>query len=116
MAGFFDRFRGPGPERAELDRAGYEEVLGLIRADQKIAAVKRVRELTGMGLVEAKDRADAIDEGRWAPTRAPDRSLADRVRELLARDSAADAVRMVAEETGMTQDEAARFVGTLDRP
>ncbi|WP_049577242.1 ribosomal protein L7/L12 [Nocardiopsis sp. SBT366] len=118
MAGFFDRFRKPEPEpvSAELDQAGYEEVLDLIRADRKVPAVKRIRELTGMGLVQAKDLADAIEEGRWAPFPAPGQSLADRVRALLSQDRVADAVRMVAQETGMTEDEASRFIDGLDQP
>jgi large subunit ribosomal protein L7/L12 len=112
MAGFFDLFRDPEP--TELDRAGYEEVLGLIRADRRIQGVKVIRERTGMGLVEAKERADAIDEGRWAPV-PTSLSLADRVRELLDQGRSADAVHMVTEETGMTEDEASRFVGSVDR-
>ena len=115
MAGFFDRFRNsePEPVRAELTREGYEEVLDLLRADNKILAIKRIRELTGMGLLEAKNLSEAIEAGRWAP--APDGSLADRVRELVAEDRVADAVRMVAQETGMTEDEASRFIGSLDQ-
>lgn len=113
MAGFFDRFFASEPARAELDQAGYEEVLSLIRADRKIQGIKVVRERTGLGLAEAKNLADAIDEGRWAP--APTGSLADRVRELLDQDRVADAVLVVSQETGMTEDEASRFIGSLDR-
>lgn len=113
MAGFFDRFRAPEPVSAELDQSGYEEALALIRANRKIQAIKGIRERTGLGLAEAKNLADAIEEGRWAP--APTGSLADRVRELLAQDRVADAVVLAARETGMTQDEASRFIGSLDR-
>lgn len=118
MAGFFDRFRVPDPTpfRRELDRQGYEEVLGHIREDRRIHAIKVVREHTGMGLVEAKNLAEAIEAGRWSPaTPADGQSLADRTRELLARDRVADAVLMVAKETGMTEDESSRFIGSLDR-
>ncbi len=113
MAGFFDRFRPPEPVSAELDQSGYEEVLGLIRANRMIQGIKVIRERTGLGLAEAKNLADAIDAGRWSP--APTGSLADRTRELLAEDRVADAVRMVADETGMTEDEASRFIGSLDQ-
>lgn len=118
MAGFFDRFRAPAPTpfRRELDRAGYEEVLDHIRQDRRIHAIKVVREHTGMGLVEAKNLAEAIEAGRWSPAGpANGQSLADRTRELLALDRVAEAVLMVAKETGMTQDEASRFIGALDR-
>lgn len=123
MAGFFDRLRTPEPTRAELDQYGgqldqseYQVVLDLVLSGRKINAIKNVREYTGLGLAEAKFLVDAIDEGRWAPTAtAGDHSLADRVRELLAQDRVADAVVTVARETGMTQDEASRFIGSLDR-
>lgn len=116
MAGFLSRLFGPdpGPVRAELDRAGYEEVLGLLRSGHKIHAIKRIRELTGLGLAEAKNLSEAIEAGRWAPAPAPGRSLADRVRELLSQDRVADSVALVAKETGMTEDEASRFIGSLD--
>lgn len=116
MSGFFDRFRVPEPTRRELDRPGYEEVLGHIRGGRKIHAIKVVRERTGMGLAEAKNLAEAIAAGGWSPAGPADgQSLADRTRELLARDRVADAVLMVAKETGMTEDEASRFIGSLDR-
>lgn len=118
MAGFFDRFRAPDPTpfRRELDRAGYEEVLGHIRKGHTIHAIKVVREHTGMGLVEAKNLAEAIEAGRWSPAGTADgQSLADRTRELLALDRVADAVLLVAKETGMSEDEASRFIGALDR-
>lgn len=113
MTGFFDRFRAPEPVSADLDQSGYEEVLGLIRASRKIQGIKVIRERTGLGLAEAKNLADAIEQGRWSP--APTGSLADRTRELLAQDRVADAVLTVARETGMTEDEASRFIGSLDR-
>lgn len=123
MAGFFDSFRVPEPTDAELDQYGsrldqaaYQEVLDLVRANRKINAIKSVREHTGLGLAEAKFLVDAIAAGRWAPAPpAHDQSLADRVRDLLAQDRVADAVMLVARETGMTQDEASRFIGSLDR-
>jgi ribosomal protein L7/L12 len=37
-----------------------EDVVALARAGKKIEAIKRYRELTGLGLREAKDAVDAI--------------------------------------------------------
>jgi ribosomal protein L7/L12 len=44
--------------------AGMDEVLALLEAGKKIAAIKRYRELTGAGLREAKDAVDEIERHR----------------------------------------------------
>ena len=116
MAGIFDRFFGPEPPKRPLDQHAFDEVLALVRANRKIEAIKLVRERTGLGLVEAKHLVEAVEEGRWVPVEpTPGRSLADRARELLAGDGVAEAVTLVSRETGMTGDEAARFIDSLDR-
>lgn len=116
MAGFFDRFFGPGFEKRPIDRDTVDEALVLIRDDRKIQAVKVVRERTGMGLVEAKHVVDAIQEGhRLSIEPAPGHSLADRSRELLSQDRVTEATTMVSRETGMTETESSRFLDVLDR-
>lgn len=51
----------------KVDDAAYEnfkrEILTLIGAGEKIAAIKHCRTLTGYGLKEAKDYCDALDNG-----------------------------------------------------
>lgn len=116
MAGFFERLLGPEPVRRPIDQGTVDEAQALVRADRKIEAIKLVRERTGAGLAEAKHVVDAVEQGHWIPVEpTPGQSLADRARELLAQDRAADAVTTVSRETGMTEAEASRFVDCLDR-
>lgn len=57
---------GPGPVR------GGETLEELVRAGSLIEAVKRVREQTGLGLAEAKERVDHFKaHGRWPAAAAP---------------------------------------------
>ena len=44
------------------ERIDEEEVRELIRQDRKIEAIKRVRDRTGLGLAEAKDAVDAVEQ------------------------------------------------------
>ncbi|MGW9351883.1 ribosomal protein L7/L12 [Nocardiopsis flavescens] len=114
--GFFDGMRKPPVPARPMDRPTADEALGLIRAQRKIEAIKLIRERTGMGLAEAKHAADALEAGGHVPIQpTPGHTLADRVRELVARDRVAEAVVLVSRETGMTEDESARFVTSLDR-
>lgn len=52
-----------GAER-ELTSEQSAEVLGALRGGNKIAAIKAVREATGLGLKEAKDLVEALERGR----------------------------------------------------
>lgn len=63
--------RGPaGPPRASarpsdpLPRELHDEVTRLLRENQKIAAIKTLRDATGVGLREAKDRVEELDRAR----------------------------------------------------
>ena len=53
------------PVTDEARAAAYDdaEILELIRRGRKIEAIKRMRELTGMGLAESKDAVEAIEQG-----------------------------------------------------
>lgn len=49
---------------AMMDRAaGLEKVMQLVRAGEKLNAIKAFREMTGVGLKPAKDAVDAIERG-----------------------------------------------------
>ncbi|MFL1376677.1 MULTISPECIES: ribosomal protein L7/L12 [unclassified Nocardiopsis] len=114
--GFFDGLRKPPAPVRPLDQGTAEEALALVRARRKIEAIKLVRERTGMGLADAKNTVDALEEGRSVPVEpTPGHSLADRVRELLAQDRVAEAIVLVSRETGMTETESARFIDSLGR-
>ncbi|HEY3682623.1 MAG TPA: ribosomal protein L7/L12 [Streptosporangiaceae bacterium] len=52
---------------ADLPQSGLTDVQALLASGKKIAAIKRLREQTGMGLAEAKDVVDAMAAGRPAP-------------------------------------------------
>jgi large subunit ribosomal protein L7/L12 len=49
------------PPRASGTDINEAEIIVLLRLGRKIEAVKRMRELTGMGLAEAKDAVEAIE-------------------------------------------------------
>ena len=44
------------------ERIDNEEIRALIRADRKVEAIKLVRERTGLGLAEAKDAVEALEQ------------------------------------------------------
>lgn len=54
----------PRPGAPSLDTAA---VLALVRAGQKISAIKLYREQTGAGLAEAKTAVEALEEGKPLP-------------------------------------------------
>ncbi|MFG2618980.1 hypothetical protein ACGFXC_15360 [Streptomyces sp. NPDC048507] len=45
----------------EPEPAGLDDVRGLKRAGREVSAIKRYREITGAGLVEAKQAVEALD-------------------------------------------------------
>ncbi|HEY0594753.1 ribosomal protein L7/L12 [Sphingopyxis sp.] len=47
--------------RVHTEISSDDQILDLIRRGQKIQAIKRMRELTGMGLAESKDAVEAIE-------------------------------------------------------
>jgi ribosomal protein L7/L12 len=83
----------------------------LLAANKKIQAIKEIRTLTGLGLKQAKDLAEAIEDGRYRPTPTP---LSERVRALKSTGDHASALALVRAETGMTPTEAERFIQALD--
>ncbi len=53
--------RSPVRPSDPLPRELHEEVAGLLRDNQKIAAIKAFRDATGVGLREAKERVEELD-------------------------------------------------------
>lgn len=107
--------------------AEVEQVRALTADNKLIQAVKLVRELTGVGLKEAKDTAEAIRDGRYAVPPAPlanpaaasaaapgGPDLASRARALKAAGQWHVASALVTAETGMAKAEADRFVAALE--
>ncbi|MBW4677413.1 MAG: 50S ribosomal protein L7/L12 [Desmonostoc geniculatum HA4340-LM1] len=82
-------FAGPGPgvvaaEPVE-EQTEFNVVLESVPADKKIAVLKIVRELTGLGLKEAKDLVEAAPKA---------------VKEGIAKDAAEDAKKRIEEAGG----------------
>ncbi len=93
-----------------------QEVRELWAAGKKVAAIKLVRERTGLGLKEAKLLTETLGAGHAVPSdpaggAVPD--LATRVRDLKAAGRTEQAVFLVRGETGMGQSEAETFVNAL---
>jgi ribosomal protein L7/L12 len=96
------------------------EMRALLAAGNKIAAIKRVRELTDMGLKEAKDYVESLPSGQPAPiaVRTSSTSIADaqndpEVRAQLAAGHKILAIKRVRELTGLGLKEAKDLVEAL---
>ena len=76
---------GPGPVEEVVEQTEFEVILESVPADKKIAVLKIVRELTGLGLKEAKDLVEAAPKA---------------VKEGLAKDAAEDAKKRIEEAGG----------------
>lgn len=80
---------GPGPGVAPteevVEQTEFDVVLESVQADKKIAVLKIVRELTGLGLKEAKDLVEAAPKA---------------VKEGIAKDAAEDAKKRIEEAGG----------------
>ncbi len=79
---------GPGPAVAAeevVEKTEFDVVLESVPADKKIAVLKIVRELTGLGLKEAKDLVEAAPKP---------------VKEGIAKDAAEDAKKRIEEAGG----------------
>jgi len=128
------RMKAVDPQLSQGDRA---EVARLLAEGNKIAAIKLVRERTGLGLAEAKEFVEHGDFGSAAPrqpgateedpsrrsgpwaaeeTRSGSLSPADmaEVARELAKGRKIQAIKLVRERTGMGLKEAKDFVEDLD--
>jgi len=80
---------GPGapaaPAEEVVEQTEFDVVLESVQADKKIAVLKIVRELTGLGLKEAKDLVEAAPKA---------------VKEGIAKDAAEDAKKRIEEAGG----------------
>ncbi|WP_375509888.1 50S ribosomal protein L7/L12 [uncultured Nostoc sp.] len=76
---------GPAPADEVVEQTEFEVILESVPADKKIAVLKIVRELTGLGLKEAKDLVEAAPKA---------------VKEGIAKDAAEDAKKRIEEAGG----------------
>ncbi|MFW9257261.1 50S ribosomal protein L7/L12 [Nostoc sp. KVJ20] len=76
---------GAAPAEEAVEQTEFEVLLESVPADKKIAVLKIVRELTGLGLKEAKDLVEAAPKA---------------IKEGIAKDAAEDAKKRIEEAGG----------------
>lgn len=114
----------PGPQGAAAPPGDAPaEVQALLAQGNTIGAIKRVRELTGLGLKEAKDYVDALQAGTapplapppapQAPAPADPAQLEQAARAALARGSKIEAIKHVRQLTGWGLKEAKDYIERL---
>jgi len=103
-----------------LDPAVESELRELVARGQKIEAIKRVRELTGLGLREAKDYVELlprvttlVSAETATDARADEREVEHAARVLLASGDTIAAVKRVRELTGWGLKESREYVQSL---
>lgn len=105
----------PVPQ-VRLDEAAVREITDLLARDRKIEAIKRLREATGAGLSEAKERVEAWDVGASAPPAATSPALDDlatQARRVRDESGSIHAIKLVRERTGWGLAEAKAYVDRL---
>ncbi|MBL8094054.1 MAG: hypothetical protein JNL73_07775 [Anaerolineales bacterium] len=94
-------------------------VRALIQQDRTIEAIKRLREIRGLSLKDAKEAVEALAEGRAAPTltlHPPEPaggSNLDEVRALMARGEKLKAIALMRERTGLSLEQAREAVEAM---
>jgi arabinogalactan endo-1,4-beta-galactosidase/ribosomal protein L7/L12 len=90
------------------------ELQALVVAGRKIEAIKRYRELTGVGLKEAKDTVEALMRGASLPTREQDSvGFEANIISLLEQGKKIAAIKLYRERTGVGLKEAKDFIEAL---
>ena len=90
------------------------EVRELLRRGEKIEAVKRVREVNGLGLKEALEYVEALERGNplvGTPTpQLSDLEIEQRTRDFVRQGKVIEAIKFVREATGSGLKEAKDYV------
>lgn len=66
-------------EKEEEVPTEFEVNIKSIKADKKIVAIKKIREMMGLGLKEAKDIVDSVEKGTVALKSGLEKSVADAI-------------------------------------
>jgi ribosomal protein L7/L12 len=108
------------PTPVRLDPAAERELRELVARGQKIDAIKRARELTGLGLKEAKEYVESlplaptvVDAATMAAAQPDEREVEREARALLESGNTIAAVKRVRELTGWGLKEAREYVQSL---
>jgi ribosomal protein L7/L12 len=103
------------------DAALDDEVRALLGKDQKIAAIKRVREATGLGLAESKDYVEAIERGEaplstgaLSSSSSSSSSWQEEAKAALKSGNKILAVKIVRDATGLSLKDAKDAVDALE--
>ncbi|GAA1730707.1 hypothetical protein [Aeromicrobium alkaliterrae] len=104
------------PVPLHLDERARSEISALVATDQKIQAIKRLREESRLGLAEAKGVIDHWDPATTGtPEAGPDLTdLESTTRAVVVAQGEVAAVKHVRDHTGWGLLEAKRFVDRLD--
>lgn len=98
--------------------AGLGPVVELLRSGQKIEAIKRYRELTQVGLKEAKDAVEAMERGEPVPVSggpAPAAAaVGSSVQDLLRDGRKLEAIKLYRAQTGLGLKEAKDAVEAME--
>jgi ribosomal protein L7/L12 len=103
-----ESLRGGAPESAPVqtgpDPAKIQEIVAIARSGNKIEAIKQYRELTGVGLKEAKDTVEALVEGRQVEIHTMhvlQTTAGEDIVELIQRGNKIEAIKRYREQTGL---------------
>jgi len=105
-----------------LDFEAEAEIRDLLAGDQKIAAIKRLRELTDLNLRDAKRFVDAMDAGLpIAPAEGVDTTpivfspqVESEIRRLIAEGKMIHAIKFVREQTGLGLRDAKELAESME--
>jgi ribosomal protein L7/L12 len=91
-----------------VDKRFEDEIRGLLASGDKIAAIKRFREETGVGLAEAKAAVEALERGHSMvePVQTSDSHLTNQIVILLRRGEKIEAIRLYRQRFGSGLKEA----------
>ena len=106
----------PSVPPVQIAAPSLAEVSALLASGHKIEAIKRYRELTGVGLKEAKDYVDALDAGAQPPAVTPVAPSVGDLAEVYAlahQGKKIEAIKRYRELTGVGLKEAKDYVDRL---
>jgi ribosomal protein L7/L12 len=112
---------------ADVPAENLAEIRALLVQGNKIQAIKQLRELTGLGLKEAKDAVEAMDAGSYETTPASSQPSSqpsssqfsgqalEEIRSLVEHGNKIGAIKRVRELTGLGLKEAKDYVDSIPR-
>jgi ribosomal protein L7/L12 len=108
---------------ADVPAENLAEIRALLVQGNKIQAIKQLRELTGLGLKEAKDAVEGMDAGSYETTPASSQPSSsqfsgqalEEIRSLVEHGNKIGAIKRVRELTGLGLKEAKDYVDSIPR-